>query len=496
MADTVLLSMDDITKRFQGVAALTDVSFNLRAGEIHALLGENGAGKSTLMKILCGAYIKDSGHIRINGKEVDITSQACAKAMGIGIVYQELMLAPHLSIAENIFMGREPLKRGLIDRKKLNADAQELMTDLQLYAKPTDQVKNLTVAQCQLVEIAKVLSANPTILIMDEPTSSLADADVELLLARIVRLKEKGIGIVYISHRMDEIRRIADRATVLRDGAGIATLERGDMNIDRIIALMVGREGNIDYHRDTGATFADDYVLEARHLCNARVKDVSFKLRRGEILGFSGLIGAGRSETMRAVFGIDKLDSGEVYLHGQKCNLRHPYHLIRRGVAFAPEDRKQQALFLDSTVWANISIAQLYRRKSGIRNLTAEKALAEKYRIKLNIQTHGIGQIVKRLSGGNQQKVVISRWLANKPEILILDEPTRGIDVGAKSEIYSILSQLAKEGMSIIVVSSELLEVLAVADRIVVMHEGRISGELDAREATQEKIMALATANG
>lgn len=469
--------------------------FNLFAGEIHALLGENGAGKSTLMKILCGAYAKDAGHIFINGKEETIDSQFSAKEKGIGIVYQELMLAPHLTVAENIFMGKEPLKHGLIDRKTMNKNAEEYIRELQINVKPDIQVRHLTVAQCQLVEIAKVLSGNPSILIMDEPTSSLSDADVEMLLNRINSLKEKGIGIIYISHRMDEIKQIADRATILRDGHYIATLTKEEMDIDHIIHLMVGRENTIDYHRQSNTSITEEVVLDVRHLVNSHVKDVSFQLKKGEILGFAGLIGAGRSETMRAVFGMDPIDSGEVYVHGKKCKLNHPSKLIHEGVAFAPEDRKQQALFLDSTVWSNISIAYLDHSGKIVRNIAVEKQLAESYVKKLNIQTHGVNQTIKRLSGGNQQKAVISRWLANKPDILILDEPTRGIDIGAKTEIYTILSELAQEGMSIIVVSSELLEILAIADRIIVMHEGKISGELSAKNATSENIMSLATAN-
>ncbi len=496
MADSVLLSMQGISKSFFSVAALKDVNFDLRAGEIHALLGENGAGKSTLMKILCGVYNKDAGTILLNGEKTEIPSQAAAKEKGIGIVYQELMLAPHLTVAENIFMGREPKKLGMINHRQLYDDTQKLLDELQIHVQPTDQIQRLTVAQCQLVEIAKVLSQQPSILIMDEPTSSLPDADVNNLLERVVQLKKSGIGIVYISHRMDEIKKIADRATVLRDGTYIATLEKEEIEIKRIISLMVGREDTVDFHRNATATLAADYVLDVRHLCNDKVKDVSFRLKKGEILGFAGLIGAGRSETMRALFGMDPLESGEVYIHGKKCRLSHPSKLIRNGVGFAPEDRKQQALFLDMSVWSNVSVAQLYRKKSGIRSITAEKKLGEEYKKKLNIHTPSVVQIVKRLSGGNQQKVVIARWLANTPDILILDEPTRGIDVGAKTEIYRILSELAQQGMSIIVVSSELLEILAVADRIIVMHEGRISGELPAEEATQEKIMTLATAEG
>lgn len=488
-----LLVMQDISKSFHSVKALDKVHFELRAGEIHALMGENGAGKSTLMKILCGIYSGYSGKILVEGQQVKITSPADAMKYGIGIVYQELMLAPQLTVAENIYVGREPRGfAGSLSWKKMNRQTEELLAELKIDIKPKELVQNLTVAQKQLIEIAKVLSQNPKILIMDEPTSALPESEVGHLLERVAGLKKRGIGIIYISHKMDEIKAISDRATVLRDGAYIGTLEREEIDVKKLIEMMVGRTGGLGFQRRT-KNKKEEVILEVKHLANVHIKDISFSLNKGEILGFSGLMGSGRSETMRALFGIDKVDSGEVYIDGRRQALNHPQCMVRGGVGFAPEDRKEQALFLDMPVWSNISIAQLYRIKSGIRNIRKERRLGEEYRKKLRIQTPDIFQEVKRLSGGNQQKVVISRWLANHPDILILDEPTRGIDVGAKAEIYEILSELATQGMSIIIVSSEMQELLAVADRIIVMHEGRLSGELSIEEATQEKIMTLAT---
>jgi ribose transport system ATP-binding protein len=492
MAETKLLRMEGISKTFHQVRALDNVRFDLKAGEIVALMGENGAGKSTLMKILSGSVQADTGTIFLEDKPVFIGSPAAAKRHGIGVIHQELMLAPDLTVAENIFMGREPMRGIIFDWKRLNGNTGTLLEGLEITLDPRTPVRNLTVAQRQLVEIAKVISQNPRILIMDEPTSALPESEVDELLKRVLRLRETGIGIIYISHKMDEIKRIADRAVVLRDGAYIGALSGSEIEIDRIIEMMVGRTATLDFHRDR-STAGGEVALEARNLTNKFIKNISFKLHRQEIVGFAGLMGSGRSEVMRAIFGIDPLESGEVLIEGKRCGAEHPSGMIRLGMGFAPEDRKEQALFLDMPVDVNISAARLYRNKGGIRKKKQEKTLAREYVEKLNISTPGIHQVVKRLSGGNQQKVVISRWLANSPEILILDEPTRGIDVGAKAEIYEILSRLSESGVSIIVVSSEMQELLAVADRIIVMHEGRIAGELPVEEADQNKIMALAT---
>jgi ribose transport system ATP-binding protein len=492
MGGTKLLQIEGISKNFFQVQALNNVNLDLYAGEILALLGENGAGKSTLMKILAGNIQPDTGTLLFEGRPISITSPAMARIYGIGVIYQELMLAPALSVAENIFMGREPMRGIVFDWKTLNKRAQELLDRFNINIDAKTLVMNLTIAQRQLVEITKAISQNPKILVMDEPTSALPESEVDGLLQRVRQLRDSGMAIIYISHKMDEIRKIADRAAVLRDGNHIGTLSRDEIEINRVIEMMVGHAQNLDFHRNS-IGFRGCPVLEVRHLCNKRIKDISFKLNKQEIVGFAGLMGSGRSEVMRAVFGIDPVNKGDVCINGKKCNLSHPSKIIRQGVGFAPEDRKEQALFLDMSVEVNIVLAQLHRIKSGIRNRKKEKILARDYIQRLRISTPGIQQEVKRLSGGNQQKVIISRWLANNPDILILDEPTRGIDVGAKAEIYEILSLLAKSGVSIIVVSSEMAELLAIADRIIVMHEGRIAGEMPIKDATQESIMTLAT---
>ncbi|MDR2186220.1 MAG: sugar ABC transporter ATP-binding protein [Treponema sp.] len=495
MEEHRLLQMEGISKNFHQVRALDNVQLELNAGEILALLGENGAGKSTLMKILSGSVQADSGSIKLEGTPVHILSPAAARRLGIGVIYQELMLAMELSVAENIFMGREPGSGILFDWKTLNRKAQELLDSMGIAIDPKELMMNLTVSQRQLIEIAKALSQNPRILIMDEPTSALPESEVDGLLERICALRDAGMGIIYISHKMGEIKRIADRATVLRDGHYIGSLSREEIDINRIIAMMVGRDTKLDFHR-LRESIEEETALEVRKLCNYKIKDVSFRLRRREIIGIAGLMGSGRSELMRAIFGIDPVTSGELYINGKKCEIGSPSGLIRLGTGLAPEDRKEQALFLDMNIENNISIARLYRNKGGIRRKKRERELALEYAEKLNIATPGTWQEVKRLSGGNQQKVVIARWLANSPDILLLDEPTRGIDVGAKTEIYELLSSLSRNGVSIIVVSSEMSELLAIADRILVMHEGALAGEMDITEATQERIMALATGQG
>jgi ABC-type sugar transport system ATPase subunit len=486
-----LLFMKQITKRFNGVPVLTDVDFSLFGGEVHVLVGENGAGKSTLMNILTGSVRADEGELWLDGQKADIRTPADSRALGIEIVHQELMLAPHLSVAENIYLGKEPLGSfGKIDWKRLNSDAARLLEELHIQLDVHTQVKALTVAQRQLVEIAKVLSQNPKLLILDEPTSALTESETDLLLQRVELLKERGIGIVYISHKMDEITRIADRVTVLRDGRYIGTLDREEIEIQKIIEMMVGRKDVIDYHRRH--EFSNEPVLEVRGLSNHTIRDIGFTLHRGEILGIAGLMGSGRSETARAIFGIDKVERGEIFLDGKQVHITHPRKAIRHRMGFAPEDRKDQALFLRMALWPNISISRIFKNKWGVRDIRGEKRLAEEYRQKLRIRTTGIYQTVQRLSGGNQQKAVIARWLATDPKILILDEPTRGIDVGAKTEIYELLSELTDKGVSVIVISSELHELLAVADRILVMCEGRITGELQHSEFSQEKIMSYA----
>ena len=441
-----LLRMQEINKSFYGVPVLKDVSFDLSSGEIHALVGENGAGKSTLMKILSGTYTSDSGQIFINDEEVNIKSPSIALKYGIGIIYQEFRLAPQLSVAENIFLGNEPTKYGdILDWARIRKEAQSLLDDLHLNIDPRSRVEELTTAQRQLVEIVKIISRSPKILILDEPTSSLADSEVDILFDRLKILKTRGIGIIYISHRLNEIKSIADRVTVLRDGHYIDTLEKKDIDLNKVIQMMVGRTGLETYFRET-EKIDNECILEVRNLSNEFVRNISFKLYKGEILGFAGLMGAGRSEAMRAVFGIDPIDEGEVIINNKKIEISHPKNAISKGVGFAPEDRKEQALFLEKNVGVNISIASLFKNKSGFRTIRKEKEIAKEFVASLNIRTPDIFQKVKRLSGGNQQKIVISRWLALEPNILILDEPTRGIDVGAKTEIYDILSEMVKKG--------------------------------------------------
>lgn len=487
-----LLVMEGISKSFPGVQALKNVRFDLRAGEVHALLGENGAGKSTLIKILCGAYRKDSGHIRLEGRDLDVNNPADARRYGIGTIHQELMLVPDLSVAENIFLGREPVRaRGRIDWKVMHQEARRVLEELCVSIDPYQPVRTLSVAQKQLVEIAKALSQNLRVLVMDEPTSALTEQETAHLMDRIMLLKEKGIGILYISHRLEEIMSIADRATILRDGEYIGTLEKGEISSNRIIEMMVGRQ-NV-YHRWSGQRKIGEPVLEVQHLTTPIVKDVSFTLHKGEILGIAGLMGSGRTETVRAIFGIDPRLSGRIVLQGREISVKHPQKAISAGMGFAPEDRKDQALFLGMSVRTNVNIARLFLNRWGLRRLTEERQVAQSYIESLDIRTPHLEQETLFLSGGNQQKVVIARWLSTNPQVLILDEPTRGIDVSAKGEIHELMAQLAAKGMAILIVSSELPELLTVCDRILVMREGQVAGTLMACSTTQAEIMAYAT---
>ncbi|WP_282943492.1 sugar ABC transporter ATP-binding protein [Paenibacillus sp. RC67] len=433
-----LVEMDGIDKHFPGVHALNQCRFTLMPGEVHALVGENGAGKSTLMKVLTGVYQKDSGTLRYKGKEVLIPNTRTAQQLGISMIHQELNLMPHLTIAQNIFIGREPGKifKIFLNDKKLNDQAQLLFNRIKLQLDPRTLVSELTVAQQQMVEIAKALSYQSQVLIMDEPTAALTDTEINDLFRIIRELKENGVGIVYISHRMEELKRITDRITVMRDGCYIDTIGTQEVTTDRIIAMMVGRE-LYQASKPSTSSANQGTVLEVRKLNRkGKIKDVSFSLRKGEILGFAGLMGAGRTEVARAIFGADPIDSGEIRVHGQKVRIKQPHHAVRHGI---------------------------------------------------------VEQKVKYLSGGNQQKVVISKWLLRDCEILIFDEPTRGIDVGAKTEIYKLLEKLAEQGKSIIMISSDLPEILRMSHRIMIMCEGRITGELSSEQATQESIMKYAT---
>jgi ribose transport system ATP-binding protein len=486
--------MDHIKKEFPGVMALKDVSFQLRAGEVHALLGENGAGKSTLIKILGGIYSSDGGEIRINGKPAIIESVHDANANGISVIHQELVLVPHMTVAENIYLGREPSgPQKTVDFKKMNADVKKILDSFELDIKPDEEVSNLTIAQQQMVEIIKALSFNARILVMDEPTSSLSEKDVGFLFDTIKKLKKNNVGIIYISHRMSELKQITDRITVIRDGEYIGTRDTAEATTDELIAMMVGRQLTNYYTRDhleSGET-----VLEVRGLSDGRLlKDVSFELKKGEILGFAGLVGAGRSEVMKCIFGIDPFVKGEILVDGRPVKINNPDTAMKLGIGLVPESRKMEALFPVKSVMFNITIKTIQEFIRGFFvNSGKEVAITEEYVRSMGIKTPTYEQLVGNLSGGNQQKVVIGRWLATKPKILILDEPTKGVDVGAKAEIYAIMNELAKQGVAIIMISSELPEVINMSNRVNVMSGGRITACLSREELSQETIMKYAT---
>jgi ribose transport system ATP-binding protein len=494
---TPLITVDKLSKRFPGVRALHEVRFELMPGEVHALMGENGAGKSTLMKILAGVYTRDTGDILLDGQPVDFTSPRDAQALGVGIIHQELQLMNHLTVAQNIFIGREPRKMMgvLLDEDKLNRQASEILARMHVNIDPRTVVGTLTVASQQMVEIAKALSFDSRVLIMDEPTSALNDAEIAELFRIIRQLKERGVGVVYISHKMDELKQISDRVTVLRDGEYVGTVVTADTSVETIIGMMVGRTLT-DLTSFLGGSDQGNVALEVRHLnAGPLVRDISFTLRRGEILGFAGLMGAGRTEVARAVFGADPIESGEIYIKGDRVSVRKPGDAVKRGIGYLSEDRKRFGLATGMDVESNIVMsdlgkflsARMFLRRSKIR----KRALH--FINLLAIRTPSPTQPVRLLSGGNQQKIVIAKWLERDCDVLFFDEPTRGIDVGAKSEIYKLLRSLAAEGKAIVMISSELPEILRMSDRIVVMCEGRITGELSSNEATQERIMQLAT---
>ena len=466
-------------------------------GEVHALMGENGAGKSTLMKILAGVYTKDGGKILLEGREVAFANPREAQAAGVGIIHQELQLMNHLTVAQNIFIGREP-KRAfglLLDEDRLNREAAALLTHLNLALDPRTVVDDLTVAKQQMVEIAKSFSHNSRVLIMDEPTAALNNAEIAELFKMIRDFKSRGVGIIYISHKIDELKQISDRVTVLRDGEYVGTVPTVATSIETIISMMVGRTLT-DVARDATRKPRDEVALEVKGLnCGVLVKNVSFSLRRGEILGFAGLMGAGRTEVARAIFGADRLQSGEILVRGKKIVVRTPKGAVSAGIGYLSEDRKRFGLAVGMDVASNVVMANLARFLS-FGFFLRERAIfaeAEKFVKLLGIRTPSLTQEVRLLSGGNQQKVVVAKWLARDCDVLFFDEPTRGIDVGAKAEIYKLLRELAGEGKAIVMISSELPEILRMSDRIVVMCEGRITGELMPEEATQERIMQLAT---
>lgn len=488
--------MEGIDKSFPGVKALDQCRFELLPSEIHALVGENGAGKSTLMKILTGVFSKDAGIIRYKDKEVHIHNPRMARDLGISIIHQELNLMPDLTVAQNIFIGKEPKTFGLfLNDTDINQQAKTLLETMHLDIHPETKVDDLSVAKQQMVEIAKALSYQADVLIMDEPTAALTESEIEELFRIIKALRSKGVGIVYISHRMEELKEICDRVTVMRDGCYIDTKSMSELAIKDIIHMMVGRE--IYESAPEDVEHSDQVVLEVSGLNQGkRVIDVSFELKQGEILGFAGLMGAGRTEVARAIFGADKKDSGDILLNGKKVNIRSPKDAVKYKIGYLSEDRKHYGLVLGLDVESNVVMANFkkFLRPLGFVNTTKTKKVAEKMVKNLTIKTPSIKQKVRNLSGGNQQKVVIGKWLARDCDILIFDEPTRGIDVGAKGEIYKLLNELASQGKSIIMISSELPEVIRMSHRIMVMCEGRITGELIKEEATQEKIMQYATA--
>ena len=499
MATEPVLRMLGISKTFPGVRALDNVDFEAYPGEVVALLGENGAGKSTLMKILAGAYRKDSGRIILNGVETEFTDPHHAQSQGISIIYQEFNLNLKQTVAANIFIGREPLRGGpgqalrWVDRRLMEEDAARLLRMVGSRASPRDLVRSLSVAERQLVEIAKALSVDARVIIMDEPTSALGQDETENLFAIIRSLKEQGRAIIFITHRLNEVLEIADRVVVLRDGKLVGALPIGAASVERIIGMMVGRTLDQMYQKE--AARIGEVVLRVENLSRRGVVEgVSFELRRGEILGFAGLVGAGRTETARLIFGADQPDTGAIWVDGQQVRIHTPQDAIQAGISLVPEDRANQGLVLVLSVLKNTVLPNLERMsRAGWLDQAQMAREAQDYVNRLNIRTPSLQQKAMFLSGGNQQKVVLAKWLMSNPKVLILDEPTRGIDVGAKSEIYALMSQLARAGMGIIMISSEMPEILAMSDRILVMCEGRMTGILNRDEATQERIMALAT---
>ncbi len=491
----VILSMKSIDKQFPGVKALDNVDLEVRSGEVLALMGENGAGKSTLMKILTGIYTRDAGTIEYFGKEIEFSNTKEAQDAGIVIVHQELQMISHLTVAQNIFVGREYKNGVIIDDHKMNEEAKKLFDVFEIDINPSENMGNLTVGSQQLCEIAKAISFDAKVIVFDEPTAALTEHEIQHLFTIIKNLKERGLGIVYISHRMNEVEEITDRVTVLRDGMYAGTVITKDSSKDEIINLMVGRTIFEEPKQKSNVSEDAPMVLEVENLtAGTMVKDVSFYLRKGEILGFSGLMGAGRTETARAIFGADPQESGIIKLNGEEVNINSPTDAVKLGIGYLSEDRKRYGLMLDKNLYENMTLASLDNFvKSSVIESSKEKEVSQEHVDLLRVRTPGINQIVENLSGGNQQKVVIAKWLIANSDILIFDEPTRGNDVGAKQEIYELINTLIKEGKSIIMISSELQEILRMSDRIVVMCEGRKTGELSIEEATQENIMHLAT---
>ena len=490
MDNNYILTLKNITKEFPGVKALDDVTINIERGTIHGLVGENGAGKSTLIKVLAGIYQPNKGEIILDGKPCRFNSPIEARRAGISVVHQEIKLAEPLSVAENMFLGNVQLKNGLVDWKGMRRRAREIVEDLGMDIDINAQVSSLTVAKKQIVEIMHAINNNSRILIMDEPSAVLTDRELEVMFRIVKQLRDEGITIIYISHRLDEIFGLCSNVSVLRDGCHIDTIPVASVDRQGLINMMVGREMGQEYPKEVGNVGGT--ILEVKNLSRGILQDISFEVKSGEVFGISGLVGAGRTELVRAILGIDKPESGEVYVRGKKVHYRTFADAIRDGLGLIPEDRKLQGLVQIMSVKRNTTLVNMKRvLRAGVISSSLEEKLSKEYADKLHVVTPSMETEVQYLSGGNQQKVVIAKWLFQNSEILFLDEPTRGIDVGAKAEIYRLINRMAKEGKTIIMISSEMPELLGMCDRIMVMHEGHKMGELNAAEATQEKIMAL-----
>ncbi len=491
--DDRLLLVKDLCKSYGGLNALAGVCLDVRLGEVHAVVGENGAGKSTLMKILGGAIRRDSGTVFFKGHEVEFHTPHDSIRAGISVIHQELSVLPKMSIIENIYMGRMPSVMGGVPWKRLEKRTIELLGQVGLDINPHLQMNDLSISQRQLVEIAKALSKDSSLIIMDEPNSSLSEHETDTLFALIRSLKERGVSVVYVSHKIEEVLRISDRVTAFKDGAYVGTVESASATVDDIIRMMIGRELTREYVPNSSH---GPVLLKVKGLSGGGFEDVSFELGRGEVLCFAGLVGSGRSETMRALFGADPIRAGEIEFEGRRTRFSSPKQALQNGFAMVQEDRKRLSLFMNLDIMANIGMAQLPRIRRGLAVDRARlRELSQRFFAALSIKARSAYQAVRDLSGGNQQKVVLARWLATNPKILILDEPTHGIDIGAKSEIYDLIRRLAGEGVSIILISSELPEVIAMADRAVVMHEGRVAATLPRGEITEHTIMSYATGN-
>jgi ABC-type sugar transport system ATPase subunit len=487
-----ILQMDGVSKRYGGVLALNNVQFDLRYGEVHALVGENGAGKSTLIKVLGGIVPRDGGRIEFLGREVSFGTPGEAQDAGIAIIHQELSMIPDLTVMENLFMHRMSKRYGLIDWPDMRRRCREALALVELDINPGALMKDLPISQRQMIEIARALSCNAKLIVMDEPNSSLSDSETERLFRLIGTMKAQGIAIIYVSHKIDEVLTISDRITVFRDGTYVATIPAAGATQDSVIRLMVGRE--LDRSAVPDPSTVGEVLLDVRGLCGKAFHNVSFDVRRGEVLAFSGLIGAGRSEVMRAVFGADKYSSGDILFEGKRVRFRSPADAIGHGIAMVQEDRKVLSLFMDQAISHNISMAQLpFMTRSGTIREGKERGLVQQFVRALDIRLASTSHPVSSLSGGNQQKTVLARWLATAPRLLILDEPTHGVDVGAKAEIYALIRALSREGVAIVLISSELPELLALAHRVVVLCEGRVTGILPRENATEETLMGYAT---